>query len=173
MRSFRELSFRLRQEAANALLYFSPPNLKLHASAPLGALPDPNAVSEALRDTDYASELVRLADEIVQGRIPVLGDVVDYGATVAWRRDPQRGIETPQKYFRTIPYLDLASAGDHKLIWEVNRDQHLVLLAQAFVITGRDERFGTAVRQLEHWWAENQFQRGINWRSEEHTSELQ
>jgi hypothetical protein len=165
MRSFSELSFRLRQEAANGLLYFSPPNLSLHASAPLNVLPHPNAVGDALRDTDYARQLVRLADEVAQGRIPVLGDVVDYGATVAWRRDPQRGIETPQKYFRTIPYLDLATAGDHKLIWEVNRHQHLVLLAQAFVITGRDEYFDTVVRQLEHWWAENQFQRGINWTS--------
>jgi hypothetical protein len=165
MRTVRELTFRFRQEAANALLYFSPPNLNLHASAPLDALPAPGGVGDALRDTDYARELVRLAGEIVQGRIPVLGDVIDYGATVAWRRDPQRGIETPQKYFRTVLYLDLATAGDHKLIWEVNRHQHLVLLAQAFVITGRVEYFDTVVRQLEHWWAQNQFQCGINWTS--------
>ena len=165
MRSFRELSFRLRQEAANALLYFSPPNLKLQAAAPLDVLPQPSAVSEALRDTDYARDLVRLADEIVQGRIPLFGNVVDYGTTVAWRRDPQRGSETPQKYFRQIPYLEVAASGDHKLIWEINRHQHLVLLAQACVITGRDEYFGAIVRQLEHWWAENQFQRGINWTS--------
>jgi Heparinase II/III-like protein/Heparinase II/III N-terminus len=165
VRSFRELSFRLRQEAANGLLYFSPPNLKLPATAPLDFLPQPSAVGEALRDSDYSRELARLADEIVQGRIPVLGDVVDYGPVVAWRRDPQRGIETRQKYFRTIPYLDLVSAGDHKLIWEVNRHQHLVLLSQAFVITGQDKYFDTVVRQLDHWWAENQFQRGINWTS--------
>ena len=165
MRSFRELSFRLRQEAANALLYFSPPNLTLQAAAPLDVLPQPSAVSEALRNTDYARELVNLADEIVEGRIPLFGNVVEYGATVAWRCDPQRGIETPQKYFRSIPYLELAAAGDHKLIWEVNRHQHLVLLAQACVITGRDEYFDTIVRQIEHWWAENQFQRGINWTS--------
>ncbi len=90
---------------------------------------------------------------------------MDYGPSIAWRRDPQRGIETPQKYFRLIPYLDLAAAGDHKLIWEVNRHQHLVLLAQACVVTGRNEYFDAVVRQLEHWWAENQFQRGINWTS--------
>ncbi len=165
MRSFSELTFRLRQEVANALLYLSPPNLELQAVAPLGLLPSPSAVGEALRDTAYAREWVRLADEILQGRIPVLGSVVDYGSTVAWRRDPQRGIETPQKYFRLIPYLDAAAAGDHKLIWEVNRHQHLVLLAQAYVITGREQYFDGVVRQLEHWWAENRFQRGINWNS--------
>ena len=165
MRSFRELSFRLRQEAANALLYLLSPNLRLQATTPLEVLPEPSAVGEALRDTEYAHELARLADEIVQGRIPLLGDVVDFGAAVAWRRDPQRGIETPAEVFSTIPYLDLAAAGDHKLIWEINRHQHLVLLAQACVITGRDEYLDAVVRQLEHWWAENQFQRGINWTS--------
>ncbi len=165
MRSFRELSFRLRQEAANALLYLSPPNLGLQAASPLAVLPAPGSVGDALRNTDYAREMVAIADEIVQGRIPLLGNVVDYGSSVAWRRDPQSGTETPQKYFRLIPYLDVAAAGDHKLIWEINRHQHLVLLAQARVITGRDEYFETVVRQLEHWWSENRFQRGINWNS--------
>jgi hypothetical protein len=166
MRSFRELTFRLRQEAANALLYFSPQNLNLHATAPLDVLPPPSGIAAAaLRGSDDASELTALADEVLQGRIPLFGSVVDCGPLVAWRRDPQRGIETPQKYFRFVPYLDLASAGDHKLIWEVNRHQHLVLLAQAFVITGRDEYLDSVIHQLEHWWAENQFQRGINWTS--------
>ena len=165
MRSFHELSFRLRQDVANALLYLFPPNLKLQAIAPLEVLPNPRAVVEALRDTDYVREMVAIADEIVRGRIPVLDSPVHYGDTVAWRRDPQRGNETPQKYFRLIPYLDLAVAGDHKLIWEVNRHQHLVLLAQVFVVTGREEYFDTVTRQLENWWAENQFQCGINWTS--------
>ena len=165
MRSFRELTFRLRQEATNAALYVSPPNLKLQASAPLGVLPKPDAVGEVLRESDYARELRRLADEIVRGRIPVLGDVVDYGPAIAWRHDLQRGIETPAKYFRLIPYLDASAAGDHKRIWELNRHQHLVLLAQACVISGRNEYFDTVVRQLEHWWSENPFQRGINWTS--------
>ncbi len=52
MRSFRELSFRLRQEAANALLYFSPQNLNLQATAPLDVLPSPSAIANALRDSD-------------------------------------------------------------------------------------------------------------------------
>ena len=165
MRSFRELSFRLRQQAANVLLYFSSPNLKLRATAPLRVLPPPSAVAEAVRDTEYARELTQLADDVMRGRIPLFDSVVDYGPVVPWRRDPRSGIETPQDYFRRIPYLDPAAAGDHKLIWEVNRHQHLVLLAQAFVITSRDEYFDTLVRQLEHWWEENQFQRGVNWTS--------
>ena len=138
MRSPREIQFRLRQEAANALLALSSPNLKLQAETPLSLLPSPNAVADALRHTDYARGLVRTADEVLQGRIPIFDTVIDYGPTIAWRRDPYRGTETPAQYFRRIPYLDLAAAGDHKYIWEVNRHQHLVLLAQAAVLSGND-----------------------------------
>ena len=132
MRSFQELTFRFRQEAANAFLYFSSPNLRLQATAPLDVLPSPNAVGEALRNTEYARHLTqpgRRNHARVAFHCSTAWSITD--STVAWRRDPQRGIETPQTYFRRIPYLDLAAAGDHKLIWEINRHQHLVLLAQA------------------------------------------
>ena len=70
-----------------------------------------------------------------------------------------------RQYFRRIPYLDLAIAGDHKWVWEVNRHQHLVLLAQAFVVTGKPAYRDEVIRQLESWWNGNPFQRGINWTS--------
>src|SRR5215469_11065556 len=106
MRSPREIKFRLRQEAANALLAVSSPNLDLTADTALPLLADPSAVANFLRDSDYAQGLIRLADEILQGRVPIFGQVIDYGPKVAWRRDPQRDIETPSSYFRRIPYLD-------------------------------------------------------------------
>jgi heparinase II/III-like protein len=165
MRSAREITFRLRQEAANALLTVSSLNLGLRAETPLALLPDPAAVANALRDTAYSRELVALANEILRGRIPIFDTLVDYGDTIAWRRDPYRGTETSATYFRRIPYLDLSAAGDHKFIWEINRHQHLLLLAQAAVLTGDDAYTGYVFRQLEHWWRENRFQRGVNWTS--------
>jgi hypothetical protein len=165
MRSRQEITFRLRQEIANALLAISSPDLKLKAELPLAILPDPAQVAKALRDTQYARDLIATADEILLGRIPILGQTFDYGPQVAWRKDPYRGTETPARYFRRIPYLDVAAAGDHKFIWEVNRHQHLVLLAQAAVLTGEAKYSDHVFRQLEHWWSENSFQRGINWTS--------
>ena len=70
------------------------------------------------------------------------------------------GIETGTLYFRRIPYLDAAGAGDHKIVWEINRHQHLVLLAQAHLFSGRDEFLREIVRQLESWLVQNPFQRG-------------
>jgi hypothetical protein len=165
MRSYKELLFRLRQETANAVVYFVPRQRELRATAPLDLLPSPIAIARTTCSTPYEVDLVRLADQILLGRIPVFGTEIDFGAAVAWRRDPLRDIETSRKYFRFIPYLDRLACGDHKWIWEVNRHQHLVLLAQAFAVTGGTAYFDEVVRQLEHWWTENPFQRGINWTS--------
>ena len=165
MRSPKEISFRLRQEIANAVLLFAPPHRELHAKTPLEILPSPRTVGDAVRETPYAVDLVKLADQILQNKIPIFDTEIDYGPAVAWRRDPLRGTETPRKYFRFIPYLDLAAAGDHKWIWEVNRHQHLVLLAQAFVITGKQAYCDEVIRQLESWGLDNPPQRGINWTS--------
>ena len=165
MRSPREIQFRLRQEAANAFLSLSSPNLKLTADTPLPLLPDPSAVANAVRDSDYACNLVQTAEEILHGRVPIFDQWVNEGPKVSWRRDPKSGIETPAWYFRRIPYLDPAAVGDHKFIWEINRHQYLVLLAQAHVISGRDEFAQFVFSQLEDWWKENPLQRGINWAS--------
>src|SRR5215467_2069483 len=118
MRSRQEITFRLRQEAANTILALSSPNPSFSAESPLPRLPEPEAVANNLRGGNYARELIRTADEILQGRIPVFDRLIDYGPRIAWRRDPRNGIETPPNYFRRVPYLDAAAAGDHKFVWE-------------------------------------------------------
>ncbi len=165
MRSFPEISFRLRQELANGILLIVSPSPKLHATAPLPLLPSPGAIADAVRGTEYAADLLTRADRILLGRIPLFDGEIECDTAIAWRRDPVRGAETSTRYFRFIPYLDPVACGDHKWIWELNRHQYLVLLAQAFVITGSTAYLDEVVRQLQHWWAENPFQRGINWTS--------
>src|SRR5215831_9037977 len=114
MRSPREIKFRLRQEAANALLACSSPNLNLIADSPLPLLPNPKSIADAVRDSEYSQRLLAIAGEVVEGRIPIFDQAIDYGPKVAWRRDPIRGMETPIRYLRRIPYLDAAVVGDHK-----------------------------------------------------------
>ena len=106
-------------------------------------------------------EIESLARLIRQHRIPALGMTLDLGPEIRWRRDPITGLETSTSYFRRIPYLDADRAGDHKIIWEPNRHQHLVVLAQA----GDDASWNELVHQLETWMEQNPFQRGINWAS--------
>lgn len=166
MRSPAEIRFRLRQEAANVALWLRPPGLReIPSPGPLAPLPDPGAVAVSLKDTPYRDRVRATAERVMRGCVPVLGFEVETGKEIHWRRDALSGIETPLEYFRHIPYLDVSRAGDHKVIWELSRHQHLVLLAQEYCFS-RERRFvDEIVRQLESWWADNPFQRGMNWTS--------
>ncbi|HEY1497123.1 MAG TPA: alginate lyase family protein [Candidatus Solibacter sp.] len=147
-------------------MFLSPPTLGSTAPpehSPL--LPDPIEVAAALRGTAFAGEVVRIAGEIMAHRFPILGIVVETGPEIDWRHDYLHGISTGTPYFRRSPYLDFSRAGDHKIVWELNRHQHLPLLAQAWLLTGKREYLDEAFAQLDGWLAANPFLRGINWAS--------
>jgi hypothetical protein len=158
-----ELTFRLKQEAANLCLWRFPPRLKRTPGPP--SLPDASAVVARLRDTPFAAEVVRLADEVLHHRFSIFGQVLETGKEIRWRRDYAQDIETETAYFRRIPYMDRDRAGDHKYIWELNRHQHLVILGQAFCFTGNPAYLAEAEWQITSWLAANPFLRGINWTS--------
>ena len=163
LRDPREIAFRLRQEAMNYALAQCPPQGRFESPSPLPGLPDPTPVIEQLRGSVFAQQVEAIAPEVLAHRFPLLGLTVDTGREIAWRRDYQRQIETPADYFRRVPYLDVSRVGDHKIIWELNRHQHWVLLAQAYRFTGRAEYLAEITAQWESWLAANPFQHGINW----------
>ncbi len=167
MRSIAEIRFRLLQEAANARLFAFAPSLPPEAltAKPLTLLPPPDEAAARLRGSKLAADLERLAEDICAHRFPILGYVVETGPEIRWRRDSVHKVESGLSYFRRIPYLNAALAGDHKIIWELNRHQHLVVLAQAWLVTGRGEFLAEIPRQLESWLAHNPYVRGINWAS--------
>ncbi|HEY3936889.1 MAG TPA: alginate lyase family protein [Bryobacteraceae bacterium] len=164
MRSIAEIAFRARQEAANLYLLLAPPQFSGKGPDRL-ALPDAGAIAAALRGAEYAEFVELMARNVLAHYIPLLGVTIETGAVIQWRRDYQHARETGSQYFRRIPYLDFATAGDHKWVWELNRHQHLILLAQAYVLTRADEFAIEIWRQLESWFEQNPFQRGINWAS--------
>jgi hypothetical protein len=164
MRSFAEISFRARQEAANLYLLRTQPRFS-GDSARSVALPDATSTARALCDSEYASDVISIAEQILQHRFPLLAVEIDTGRDIHWRRDYRHGRESGVSYFRRIPYLDFSAVGDHKFVWELNRHQHLVLLAQAYLLT-QDERYSREVfHEIGTWIEQNPFQRGINWTS--------
>lgn len=165
MRSPREIAFRLKQEIRNIRLLALPPKSRNEASAPLNALPDPIVVADKLRNTAFAADVLRLADQILDHRFPLLGFTIDTGPNIQWRRDYVHQRSTGLHYLRLIPYLDAERAGDHKIVWELNRHQHLVLLAQAYLFSRRAAYLKEIETELAGWWKQNPFQRGINWTS--------
>lgn len=165
MRSFQEIAFRLRQEGGNFLRLYQPPHATYSGKPPLAGLPDPAAVAAELAGTPYAAEVLRLASGILQHRFPLLAYEIPTGPDIHWRADYVNGYSSGVDYFRRLPYLNFHIVGDHKAIWELNRHQHLVLLAQAWRLSGRAEFVREIEAELESWWGANPYGHGINWAS--------
>lgn len=164
VRSPKEILFRLRQESRNLWMLARPPQGAPEMKRSC-LLPPVSPIVDRIRGTEFADGIVAIAEQILQHRFPLLGCVVETGPKISWRRDYQRGIETGLDYFRRIPYLDVSRAGDHKIVWELNRHQHLVILAQAYLLTGRAAFLNELAAQLASWMDDNPFLRGINWAS--------
>jgi hypothetical protein len=164
-RSFREIVFRARQEAANLRHFLSPPMPPDLGIPKLDGLPDPTAVVNALRGTGFAAGIEQLANEILDHRFPIFGQTIHTELDVRWRRDYAHGRESELAYFRRVRYLDFNAVGDHKWVWELNRHQHLVVLAQAYRLTGEERFLKGLSAQLESWIEGNPFLKGVNWTS--------
>jgi Heparinase II/III-like protein/Heparinase II/III N-terminus len=164
VRSRREIFFRIRQETANLAMLARPP-VPPAAVVPERLLPDPIETATRLRGSSFAREVESLARRILQHRFPVLGVEIETGPQIEWRRDHIHGISSGLPYSRRLHYLDFNRVGDHKIVWELNRHQQLVLLAQAFRFTDDRAYLDEAFRQLESWLSANPFLHGINWAS--------
>ena len=71
----------------------------------------------------------------------------------------------PEAYAFRVDHRDEAAVGNIKQVWEVNRLQHLTLLAAAWYLTGEDAYAERVAEQLASWWRENPFLSGVNWTS--------
>jgi hypothetical protein len=166
VRSPAEISFRLRQEVVNLARFVTNTSGPLRTPLqPHFNLPDPAISVAAVKGTAAADEIVTIAKEVMAHRFPIFGTVVDTGPEIDWRRDYRSGKTSGSGYFRRIPYLDFNAVGDHKWTWELNRHQHLIVLAQAFSLTGERNFLGEIEAQLASWTQQNPFVRGINWAS--------
>lgn len=118
------------------------------------------------RMPQQAATIVRRAEKICLHRFDLLGyQDLDYGREIDWHSDRVHGKRAPRDLWFNIRYLDFASVGDAKVTWELNRHQHLVILAKAFRLT-EDHRFASELfDQWRHWQRENPYPRGINWAS--------
>ena len=109
--------------------------------------------------------VAELATEIRANRIPLFDRILETGPEIQWRRDYENGVTTGLDYFRRIPYLDRNRVGDHKNVWELNRHQHLVVLAQDAMLHDNLESLAVIEKHISSWRAQNPYLRGINWTS--------
>jgi hypothetical protein len=128
------------------------------AALPLGA-------AETVPDK-AASALIADADRVLKGEWEMLGVLRTDMERPDWFRDPSTGRRSaPEAYAFSLDQRDESAVGNIKQVWEVNRLQHLTLLAAAWYLTGEDAYAQRVADQLRSWWRENPFLSGINWTS--------
>ena len=121
----------------------------------------------AIRHTfPSAPEVARArADSVIRGRYDLLGyRGVQAGTSPDWHTDVVHRRHSPRTYWASVPYLDPA-AGDHKVIWELNRHQHWLFYGRAHALTGESRFYDAFQRQLSDWLAANPPLVGTNWAS--------
>ena len=115
---------------------------------------------------DEAAAIIREADEICAHRFRLLGyENLDYGAEIDWHLDRVHGKRAPLDPWFKIPFLEFATVGDHKVIWELNRHQHLVTLAKAWLLSEDEKYVRELIAQWHGWTKANPYPLGINWAS--------
>ena len=124
------------------------------------------AHAAALVPDDARSSILAAADRLLKGEWEVLGtDRIDLERP-DWFRDPVTGRRSlPDMYAFSLNQRDESAVGNIKQVWEVNRLQHLTLLAAAWYLTGTDAYAERVAEQLSSWWQENPFLSGVNWTS--------
>jgi hypothetical protein len=126
------------------------------------SLPDTPGIARSLVGSESSQQIIDLAYQIQRHAFPILGLIIDTGPDIRWRRGYLAGSETGGAYLSRIPFLKAPRAGDHKVIWETNRHQHLIVLAQAYLLAGDTGYLDKIRAQLESWNNRNPFQRDTN-----------
>ena len=110
--------------------------------------------------------IVAAADRLMRGEWEVLGIARTDMAQPDWFHDPVTGRRSDaEKCAFRINHRSEEQVGNVKQVWEVNRLQHLTLLAAAWYLTGEDSYAERVADQLRSWWRENLFLSGVNWTS--------
>ncbi|HEY6497118.1 MAG TPA: alginate lyase family protein [Trebonia sp.] len=110
--------------------------------------------------------IVADADRLLKGEWEMLGVVRTDMEQPDWFYDPVTGRRSaPDTYAFQINQRSEEQTGNVKQVWELNRLQHLTLLATAWYLTHEEGYAQRVADQLRSWWLENPFLSGVNWTS--------
>ena len=112
----------------------------------------------------HRAELLAAADALTRRHFALLGyRTLWFGDPIDWHLDPVRGKRAPLVPWSVLDTADPETVGDTRLVWELNRHQWIVRLAQAYTISG-DERYAeSCTRAIDAWLDANPPGVGVNW----------
>lgn len=105
------------------------------------------------------------ADEVLSGQWRIFSRLMGLGFPPEWNRNPDKAVLLPLTEGKLMSFRATAVVGDIKYLRELNRHRELVVLAQAWQITGRERYLDGIASLLESWFAQCPHPRGPNWSS--------
>jgi hypothetical protein len=111
----------------------------------------------------WRDKLLRGAERLASHRLDIFDIVVKWQNEISWHSDYANHKRAPERFATLVDYREFDVVGDCKLVWEVNRHHHWVVLARAYYVSG-DVRFAEEViAQYKSWRGQNRFYFGMNW----------
>ncbi|HEX8148901.1 MAG TPA: alginate lyase family protein [Pyrinomonadaceae bacterium] len=131
------------------------------------AFEEPEATRAELRRRFADPAIVReRAARAAAGRFDLLGlKDLSFGEPLDWNFEPVAGKRSAMNHWSSFVELDAESAGDKKIIWELNRHQHFLTLGRAYWHTGDDAHARAFAAHLASWMEQHPPKRGVNWMS--------
>ncbi len=125
---------------------------------------DPSAVLPA--QPSHREKLLQAANQCLRGRFDLLGyRGLSFGDPIDWQLDPVSGRRAPRVHWSRLDPLDASVVGDSKVVWELNRHQWVVQMAQAYALTSDEQYADASLNVIESWLEANPAGMGINWAS--------
>jgi uncharacterized heparinase superfamily protein len=124
-------------------------------------------VSLIAAQTPWArDQALAAAAKLAQKRFDLLGyRELSFGDPIDWRLDAVSGVRAPLVHWSLIDALAAKTVGDSKVVWELNRQQWLVALGQAYCFTGDELHAEVFCARIREWMRANPPGIGINWAS--------
>lgn len=107
--------------------------------------------------------IIRRADALCRKEYTFLNTNFSFKEKMNWHYDPKSNQNWPIIFFKDIPYTGPERTGDIKLPWELNRHQYLVLLGQAYYLSGNEKYAREVLSIINSWIDDNPPYIGINW----------
>ena len=131
-----------------------------------GAVDPQTPVTLDARFPAASREIVAAADRLIGKRFDLLGyQGLSFGDPIDWHSDPVWLRRAPIEHWSLLDPLNPAEVGDSKIVWELNRHQWLVRLAQAWRMTGHEQYALACTDAIDTWRDANPRGIGINWAS--------
>ncbi|MDE3179403.1 MAG: alginate lyase family protein, partial [Acidobacteriota bacterium] len=118
------------------------------------------------RFAEESAKILQRAERICRHQFDLLGfEKVDYGKEIDWLLDPLHQKRWPRRPWYQLCENECGDDGDLRIVFEINRHQHLVTLAKALLLAPEPRFLAELLYQWRSWQRENRYPMGINWSS--------